>query len=100
MRKLGAILSKMRIEKNSVLLVKHGSALSKLDVLEQIPVELEKIGVTDIVVMVVDDFSNIRLIPEREMNKYGWFRIEALADKVVKKSREKKDANTDSEPAG
>lgn len=41
----------------------------------------------NVILLVVQDVNEVRLISEIEMNKLGWFRIEALSKMVIDRSK-------------
>ena len=75
-RKLTSIVHKLKLEDANVLLVKRGSSLANMNNLHQLSNTIGSMGFTQqILLVVVDDFSDLSILNEAEMNKLGWQRI-------------------------
>jgi hypothetical protein len=85
---LNKIVRKLRVTNNSVLMVRESSALATKDTISDMAKMFEQIGLKNVVVVVVDEFNHLETVSETEMNKLGWFKIEALRKIVNRKSEE------------
>lgn len=85
--KLGKLAHKLRLSSDSMVLLKKGSAIAEPKVITDLVSTIEKTNLSNIILLVVDDFDDIRIMDERQMNAHGWFRIETLRHitKVVPK---------------
>ena len=80
-RKLVNIVHKLKLEDANVLLVKRGTSLANMNNLHQLSNTIGSMGFTQqILLVVVDDFSDLSILNEAEMNKLGWQRIPESAE--------------------
>src|SRR5574341_185551 len=78
-------LQKIHINNGDVLAVKATSQAAKIEILRGIADALGRIGKKDIVIVVVDNFTDLSVLNEKGMNKHGWFRIPQLAKLIHSK---------------
>lgn len=72
------LMRKMRVKDGDVILVKKDTELSSEENMKTLMSSLKVIGFSATIVVVVDEFDHIKTINETDMNKFGWYRIEAL----------------------
>src|SRR4030066_1555379 len=77
-RQLAKMLTKFRVNNGDVLAIQTGSISAKVEIVKAITEALGRIGRKDVIVVVVDDFSEMKVLNETEMNKQGWYRIKTL----------------------
>ena len=87
--KAAKLVRKLKLSDNCVLLIKNSDALATAEI-EDIGNAIKALHI-NAVIMVVDDLDNIRALPQVEMQRYGWYRVEYLMNKVLRKKEEKKD---------
>lgn len=71
-------LKKLNVRDGDCLLLKSSTALAKKEVIDDMLAKLSALGYAHLVVIVVDDFDDLKDANELEMNKNGWFRVDAL----------------------
>ncbi len=81
---MARLLKKLHITNGDIVAVKHQSSVGKEETVEGIAAALGRMGVTDALVVVVDDFGDLTVLNETEMRKHGWFRLSSLS-KVTKR---------------
>ena len=75
-RKLAQVIQKLNLENGNVILVKRGTKLAEQGHLNQLGNTIGEMGFTQqIILIVLDDFSDLSILNEAEMNKLGWQRI-------------------------
>lgn len=77
-RQIARLLKKIHIEDGDIIALRHRSANANIQTIESLTVALDRIGLSRVLVVVVDDFDDMRALDEREMNKRGWFRLDKL----------------------
>lgn len=77
-REMMKALKKMHIENGDTLMIKQGTNLAKVEYIDELIEAGGKIGLDQVLIIVVDDFDSIALLNENEMAKHGWFRIKTL----------------------
>lgn len=78
MAKLGKIVRKMHLSDNCVLVIKSGTELAKMQSLEELQQILAQTELKNIIVVVADDFDDLAVLQEVEMNKRGWYHMRTL----------------------
>lgn len=90
--KAAKLIKKLKLSDNSVILLKKDELA--LGGIEEIKNALERTTLKNILVLVVDDLENVRALPQIEMQRYGWYRVEYLMDKVLRKKKEESNAES------
>lgn len=72
------LMRKMRVSDGDVILVKQDTELSSDENMKTLMSSLKVIGFSATIVVVVDEFDHIKTLNEDGMNKFGWYRVEAL----------------------
>lgn len=94
LRQLGNKIRKFKVESNDILLIREDAEIiqsqREIDFLEE---HFRKAKISNVAVIVVKDISDIRGLPEGEMNKFGWFRIEHLRNLIFRGKTEEKEEN-------
>lgn len=83
-REIRKAMTKMRVRSNDVILIKSGSALAEMENIERFDEVLESIGVSDILIFVVDDFNDITVLDEATMAKHGWYKRDKITSLLVR----------------
>jgi len=73
------------------VLVKAGSEMAKNFNLAAFSDALATTGVDGIIVVVVDDFHDIRKLSEKDMRQHGWFKLSTASAAVMEKIMKDKD---------
>jgi len=74
LRRAGKFLKKCKLGDGDMLLIKSDSELAKEQNLRVLFEAIERIGKLCMLI-VVDDFDDVRTMNETDMNKLGWFRL-------------------------
>ena len=83
-RTAAKLLRKFKVVDGDVLLVKSDSELSSDDNMRALASGLKIIEHANTIILLVDEFDDIKTVSETHMNKYGWYRIETLQKQVLK----------------
>lgn len=83
-RNIARTMRKMHIANGDVILVKMGTNFAKKEHIEDFVKAGGKMGLDKVVIMVVDELDDIRKLDEKEMNKYGWYKMDSLVNRVIK----------------
>lgn len=78
-RQLSRLLKKYHIEEGDIIALRHQTANANMETIESLTKALDRIGLHNVLVVVVDDFDDMRALNETEMNKRGWFRLEKIS---------------------
>ncbi len=90
-RQLVKYIQKLNVRNGDVLAVKADSYSAKEEVLRGLADALGRAGRKDIVIVVVDSFTELAVLGEKEMNAQGWYKLPALRKLIHTKA--------DTEPA-
>src|SRR3990167_5285462 len=82
-RQAQKLLRKLDCHTGDVLLIKQGTALATVEAIDAFIHACERLQLT-IMVAVVERFDDLTVLNEAEMNKHGWYKIEALQGKIVR----------------
>ena len=83
-KQLAKLMKKMRIDKNTLVAIKSGTALAEMGTLADIKFIIEKLKLQKIAFIVVDNLDDIRTFPEADLQRAGYFRasfMQRLTDK-------------------
>ena len=83
-RTAAKLLRKFKVVDGDVLLVKSDSELSSDDNMRALASGLKILEHANTIILIVDEFDDIKTVGEEHMNKYGWYRIETLQKQVLK----------------
>lgn len=92
-RQINKIIRKFRIEDNSIVAIKSGTTLANKQVIERISVALQESGLTSVIIVIVDDFDDMSVLPEREMRERGWMKtssVSSVTRRMLREAMEKK----------
>ena len=78
-RQMARPLKKFKINDGDILAVKFKSPNANQTAIEAVIAALDKMGLKDVLVIVVDDFNDLSVLNETEMNKQGWYKLSSLA---------------------
>lgn len=71
---------KFRIQPNSVIAFTQGAITEKG--VDDLAVAIKKLAIPGVIILVVEDVTQMDVLDEKEMNKAGWFRMGAIQDFV------------------
>ena len=86
-RMASKLLQKFKVNDGDVLLVKSNTELSTDDNMRALATGLKILGHAHTIILVVDEFDNIKTVDETTMAKYGWYRIETLKNQIMKAAK-------------
>lgn len=75
-REAAKFVRKYRIDDNCILVVKDKSIISEQR--EAIGKAIEKAGIKNVILLVVDDMDDVKTLNKLDMNRAGWFRIDDI----------------------
>lgn len=75
-RNIVKALKRVHVNNGDVVLLKRG--LFDAQEIEALKNAGEKIGFKNVLLVVVNDFDDIRILNEVAMNSHGWFRVKTL----------------------
>lgn len=82
-RKLGNKIRKLKIEPNSMILIKSDTIFALDGNIDKFTDIIDQTGIKNVVVVVVDDLADMTVLPEKKLNELGWFKLDYLR-KVIK----------------
>lgn len=80
--KLGKMAHKLRLCSDSIILLKRGTEIAQKDTIDSLVDSIQHTNLSNIILIVVEDFDDIRIMDEKQMNVRGWFRLETLQNMV------------------
>jgi hypothetical protein len=69
---------KVHLHSGDVILLKKGSNLANEQDIDRMIKAGEEMGLDKVLIVVVDDFDDVKHLNENSMAEYGWFRIETI----------------------
>jgi hypothetical protein len=88
-KELKQFIKKFRIDNDTVILVKQGSALADKMTLESFEQVVKQMGLKNVLVIVVDDLDDAQVFNKLDMNRLGWYRLHDVRRLVSPKREEK-----------
>lgn len=79
-RQLTKYILKLKVKPGSLLLFQDG--IIHPEDLQKMATILPQNGIKDVLLLVVRDIHGIANLDEKEMNKYGWFKINQLMEQL------------------
>lgn len=77
-KKVAQLVRKLRIEPNSVVLLKGGTFMARKDVIDAMDQAFKQAKIDKVVLVVVENFDDLSVLDEKEMNVRGWYRRERI----------------------
>jgi len=77
-RQMARLIKKFHVNNGDIIAIKHQSENANRTAMDFIANALEKMGVQALVV-VVNDFDDLTVLNEQEMNKRGWYKMSSIA---------------------
>lgn len=81
-RQMARLLKKMKIGNGDILAIRFQSPEANVQTIDLITKGLEQINVSALVI-VVNDFDDLTVLNETEMNKRGWYHLSSIS-RVIK----------------
>lgn len=75
---MSKLIKKFHVNNGDIIAIKHQSENANRAAMEFIADALEKMGVQALVI-VVNDFEDLSVLNEQEMNKRGWYKMSSIA---------------------
>lgn len=67
------IVRQLSIKEGSAIMVKRGSILARQDQLEAFARAVGAAGFTNVFIIVVEDFGDVKVLDEAALNELGWY---------------------------
>lgn len=83
-RQMARLLKKISLRDNDIILVKNDK-FEPQEILDALKRGIERINLTRVIVVMVEDFNDITTLNRQQMNSHGWYhvsQINRLTDKV------------------
>lgn len=77
-REIIKAIKKLRIQDGDTILLRRGTEIAKVEHIDNLVKACEKAGMDKVLVIVVDDFSDLTILNEKAMAQHGWFRADLL----------------------
>lgn len=87
-RQMSKILRKLSIHDGDILALKYQTPTANQDAIEAITHALERMELFNVLVVVVNDFNDLSVLNETEMQKRGWFKLKTLTKMMKLPERE------------
>jgi len=81
-------MSKIKLEDNCLLIIRKGSVLAENTDFEQLKTVVTQMGLKNVAIIISDSTADIGKIPERWLNKEGWYQLGEVA-KMFQEYKEK-----------
>lgn len=94
-RKIMKAMSKIKLDHNSLLMIKKGSELAKNIDIKQLTTVIKQMGLVNIGILIVDNFADIGKIPQHKLNKLGYFQIGDVGKKIMQMKGMTEDKESD-----
>lgn len=89
---LAKFVRKMRISNGDIIAIKSGTVLANKRTVDELSEAIGALnGKGKCVLIVVDDFDDLRVLDEKAMNERGWFYVDTL-QKIIHQVEEKRNA--------
>jgi hypothetical protein len=82
--KLGNVVRKLRLYDRCIVLVKEGTDMAKIENINAITAAIEQTTLKEVLILVVGDLEDVKVLNETELNRAGWFRADALR-RIIKR---------------
>ena len=76
-RQIAKLLKKFHLNDNDIIVLNSKSSMVDNNVIDSLRNALESLKV-NVVIVVAEDFDDLTILNETEMNKRGWFRLSKL----------------------
>ncbi|KKL91617.1 hypothetical protein LCGC14_1892870 [marine sediment metagenome] len=83
-RTLSKAMRKMKLSDNCVVMVKRGSDLATSERLKTLENTIALAQTVNVVIVVVDDFGDLKAIDKETMGANGWYYIDSIRRKLFK----------------
>lgn len=83
-RQMARLLKKISLRDNDVILVRSDK-FDPQEILEALKKGIERINLTRVIVVMVEDFGDIESLNKQQMNSHGWYhvsQINRLTDRI------------------
>jgi hypothetical protein len=90
------LITKLHVQDGDIVVIKLGSSIAETQNIDSLVKALEARGHTRTLVVVAENPADMTVLDETEMNRQGWYRIEALQSKILKKSKDNGNAESGS----
>lgn len=74
-RQINKVARRLQLRDHSLLLVRAGTPLAETETLERLSAALGATGLHDVLLVVVDNLDDLRLLPKDQLHQAGWFRL-------------------------
>lgn len=85
LRMLNKVIKRLKLMPNTVLVIEKGCALDAPEILNGLALAIERTNVENVIIVTTGDLDDIKALQEPEMNRLGWWRIETLQKKILRK---------------
>ena len=82
-RRAGKIIRKLRLHNNDVILLKKGTVLATKDNMNALAQAIGESELSGIIVVVVDDFTDLSVLNEANMQEHGWFKFDSASAAIM-----------------
>lgn len=81
-RTLGKAMRKMKLSDNCVMMIKSGTDLARMDNLKELENAIALAGIANVVFVIVDDFTDLKVLDKETMSNAGWYYIDSIRKKL------------------
>ena len=84
----GKVIKKLNLTENCIVAIRSDSELANEKSIHEMIVEAEKLySGFSVLFIVVDDLDEIDTVSEEDMAKFGWYKVDALREKMKSVAR-------------
>jgi hypothetical protein len=94
---MAKLLKKFGIHNGDVLAIKYQTENANKDAIETIAKAFAQMGMSDVLIIVVNDFDDLTVLNETAMNNRGWYRLKTL-QRIMNRTPEKPEEKAEEKP--
>lgn len=76
-RQIARLLKKINLHDHDIIMLKSGK-FDEQDIMEMLRKGVESLGLKKVFVIVTDDFDDLKVLNQQEMNNLGWYNISQI----------------------
>lgn len=77
-KEMRQFIRKFRISSDTIILVKQGCALADKMTMNAFENVVKEMGLKNVLIIVVENFDDVTVLNQLDMNRLGWYRLSAV----------------------
>jgi hypothetical protein len=95
-RQMAKLLKKFSIHNGDILAIKYQTENANKQAIEIISKAFAQMGMSDVLIIVVNNFDDLTVLNETAMNQRGWYRLKTL-QRIMNRTPEKPEEKAEAE---